>query len=261
MFKEVGDPSKEGKTEKLSRMRIEYLKNYPTLGMAPLSVCPVRSRAALSVMSCSLLFLHAHEVAHIVLGHLDLLKDLFGMGAYEELPVVPLSTRESELRRVLELQADQSAALTSLHIFRRQLHADAGKIEFQDADFLWSIAVESLFVLLHLAMARKGSRSFSTHPSFLARWLNVKLCVDERAEEHGIHRLQLPETRPTPMGQVISWLSANGLIEGGALFPHDAVHAAEQEVFSTWAAIAPYEARLQSYRAGRGNRAVQHVAE
>src|SRR4051794_17964465 len=36
MFKEIGDSSKDEKAATLNAMRIEYLKQYPTLGAAPL---------------------------------------------------------------------------------------------------------------------------------------------------------------------------------------------------------------------------------
>lgn len=259
MFQEIGDPSKDRKADKLNAMRIEYLNKYPTWGMAPLSVCPIRSRAIIRVLSCGLLFLHAHEVGHIVLGHLDLLTDEFGMSVYEELPIGPLSAEESDLRKALELQADQSAALTSLNLFRQQLQKPSDEEEFKNADLLWSIAVESLFVLLELVIARKGIRPSVTHPSSFARWLNVKLNVYERAEEHGIRRLQLPETGPSPMKQVINWLTTNSLTEGGPLFPHNDADSATGELFSTWEAIRPYEGKLEHYRAIRGNRARSHV--
>jgi hypothetical protein len=261
MFQEIGDPSKDRKTDELNAMRIEYLKKYPTWGGAPLSLCPIRSRTAVRAMSCGLLFLHAHEVAHIVLGHLDLLTDEFGMSVYEELPIVPLSAKESDLRKALELQADQSAALMSLHLFREQLQKPSDEEEFKNADLLWSIAVESLFVLLQLVIARKGIRPSLTHPSPFARWLNVKLCVDDEAEEHGIRRLQLPETGPSTMKQVIDWLTTNSLTEGRPLFPHNGAETAIEELFSTWEAVRPYKANLEHYRAIRGNRAVHRVPQ
>jgi hypothetical protein len=196
-----------------------------------------------------------------VLGHLDLLKDVFGMSVYEELPITPLSTRESALRKALELQADQSAALTSLHIFRQQLQNMSEEDQFKNADLLWSIAVESLFVLLQLVMVRKEIRHSSTHPSVFVRWLNVKLCVHDRAEKHGIQHLQLPETGPHTMRQVINWLTTKSLTEGRPLFPHNDAETATEELFSTWEAIKPYEDKLKYYRAFRGNRAVYHVPE
>jgi len=259
MFQEIGDPTKDKKANKLNVMRIEYLKKYPTLGMAPLSVCPIRSRAIIRVIECCLLFLHAHEVAHIVLGHLDLLTDEFGMSVYEELPIVPLSTEESDLRKVLELQADQSAALMSLHLFRQQFEKLSDNEEFKNADLLWSIAVESLFLLLELAMIRKGIRLSVTHPSPLTRWINVKLNVLEQAEEHGIRLLQVPEVGPSPMNQVRNWLITNGLIEGKPLFPGNEADSAMDELYSTWETLEPYQSKLAQYRATRGNRAGNHV--
>jgi hypothetical protein len=259
MFQEIGDPYRDKKAEQLNKMRIEYLRKYTTLGMAPLSVCPIRSHAIIRVIECCLLFLHAHEVAHIVLGHLDLLADEFGMKIYEELPIVPISAKESGLRKVLELQADQSAALTSLHLFRQQLQKSSTEEEFKNADLLWSIAVESLFVLLELAMIKKGIRLSITHPSPFVRWLNVKLNVYEQAEEHGIRPLQLPKTVPSPMQQVINWLTTNKLIEGSPLFSrHNADNAAE-ELFSTWEGIRPYEFQLDYFREMRGNRVRNRV--
>lgn len=259
MFQEIGDPSKDKKAEKLNVMRVEYLKKYPTLGMAPLSVCPIRSRAIIRIIECCLLFLHAHEVAHIVLGHLDLLTDEFGMSVYEELPIVPLSAKESDLRKALELQADQSAALTSLHLFRQQLQKPTAEEEFKNADLLWSIAVESLFVLLELVMIRKGIRLSVTHPSPLTRWLNVKLNVLEQAEEHGIQRLKVPEVGPSPINQVRNWLATNGLTEGRPLFPGNEADSTMRELYSTWEALIPYQGKLEHYRAIRGNRARNHV--
>jgi hypothetical protein len=261
MFQEIGDPSKDGKADKLKAIRIECLNKYPTLGAAPLSVCPIRSRAIVRLIQCGLLFLHAHEIAHIVLGHLDLLTDEFGMSVYEELPIVPLSLKESNLRKALELQADQSAALTSLHLFRQQLEKPSDEEEFKNADLLWSIAVESIFVLLELVIDRKGIRPSVTHPSPFARWLNVKLNVCEQAEEHGIRRLQLSETGLSPMKQVINWLTTNSLTEGRSLFPHNDANSAAGELLSTWEAIRPYEGKLEHYRAIRGNRAVNHVPQ
>lgn len=259
MFQEIGDPTKDRKADKLNAMRIEYLKKYPTLGMAPLSVCPIRSRAIVRVLSCGLLFLHAHEVAHIVLGHLDLLTDEFGMSVYEELPIGPLSAEESDLRKALELQADQSAALTSLHLFRQQFEKHSDNEEFKNADLLWSIAVESLFVLLELVMIRKGIRLSVTHPNPLTRWMNVKLNVLEQAEEHGIRRLQVPEVRPSPMNQVRNWLTTSGLNDGRPLFPGNEADSAMRELYSTWEALRPYQGKLEHYRAIRGNRAQNHV--
>ncbi len=260
MFKEIGDPSKDRKADKLNAMRIEYLKKFPTLGMAPLSVCPIRSRAILRVIECGLLFMHAHEVGHIVLGHLDLLRDQFGMNVYEELPVTTLSVEELKLRRAFELQADQSAALTSLHLFRKQLNEESSDtVEFKDADLLWSIAVESLFLLFELVMIRKGISASITHPGPLTRWMNVKLNVLEQAEEHEIQRLQVPEAGPSPMYQIRNWLINKGLTEGRRLFPKNDAESASRELYSTWETLRPYQAKLEYYRAIRGNRAQNYI--
>ena len=262
MFQEIGDPSKDRRAGEVNEMRVEFLRNYPTQGFAPLSVCPVRSRAILRVIWCANLFLHAHEVAHIVLGHLDLLTDECGTSAYEELPIAAISEEEGDLRRALELQADQSAALTSLHLFRKQLeeHSDSSDEELKDADLLWSIAVESLFVLLELAMVWKGIRGSVTHPSPFTRWLNVKLNVLEQAEEHGIRPLRLPEEGSRPINQVRTWLTTNGLADGRAIFPSNHADISTDELFSTWETILPYESKLEHYRAIRGNRARSRVS-
>ena len=261
MFQEIGDPSKDRRAEELNAMRIEYLKKYPTLGFAPLSVCPIRSRAVVRLISCGLLFLHAHEVAHIVLGHLDLLKDEFGISTYEEFPIASLSVEEGDLRRALELQADQSAALISLHLFRKQFEEHSEDGEFSNADLLWSIAVESLFVLLELVMIRKGIQQSKTHPSPFTRWLNVKLNVLEQAEEHGIRRLQVPEKGENPIKQVRNWLIKSGLADSKSLFPRNEADNAMNELFSTWETLGPYHSRLEQYRASRGNRAVYRVPQ
>lgn len=260
MFQDIGDPSKDSHTEELKALRIEYLKEYPTLGFAPLSVCKTRSRAIIRLISCAHLFLHAHEVAHIVLGHLDLLRDEFGMSTYEELPVAPLSVEEANLRRALELQADQSAALTSLHLFRKQFEEQSDNEEFMNADRLWAIAVESLFMLLQVIMSKKGIRRPMTHPSAFTRWLNVKFNVQERAEEHGIRSLRVPEVGPSVTSEVRDWLTNNGLANDQWLsVDNDIRNKIVDELYSTWEMIAPYEERLERYRALRGNRAVKRV--
>jgi hypothetical protein len=266
MFREIGDPDKDGPLgdpekdaalAEVNVMRVELLRTHPALGMAPLSRCPVRSQAALKIMSCALLFVHAHEVAHIVLGHLDLLRDLFGIATYEELPLASLSAAECELRRALELQADQSAALTSLHMFRQQM-LSAGPNEFADADTLWAIAVESLFALFGLAMSRRRVNALTTHPSPLARWMSVRLSVSERAEEHGIRRLQLLESGAGPMQQVLGWLRTKGLSDAHNLFDRDSP-AATAEMVATWSTLTSHADALARYRAIRGHRARDHV--
>jgi len=255
MFHEIGNPEKDKKAEKLNAMRIEYLKEYPTLGAAPLSLCPVRSSAIIRVIECGLLFLHTHEVAHIILGHIDLLKNEFGISTYEELPIESFTEEECNLRRALELQSDQSAALTSLYLFRKHISRYSENGKFKNADILWSIAVESLFVLFELVMIKKGISRSKTHASPFTRWLNVKVNVLDQAEEHGIKRLELPKKGESAINQVRNWLTTNGLADGKTLFPGNEADNTMDELFSTWEHIKPHEGRLEQYRADRGNRA------
>jgi hypothetical protein len=166
MFPQIGSPEKE--SDELFSMRISFMKQFPTLGFSPLNKCPIRSQAIRRLNSCAQFFIHAHEVAHIVLGHLDLLREHFSVGLYEEIPAMPLSEEEGDVRKALELQADQSAALTTLHLFRANFENDhlAKDNEFSDKDLLWTIAVDMLYLIFEKLTANKGHRKVSlTHPS------------------------------------------------------------------------------------------------
>lgn len=259
MFPVIGDPSKDS-TDKLiefQKVRISYLKKYPTVGTSAPSVCPVRARATMQLIYCFQLFLHAHEVAHIVLGHLDLLKDEFGLTAYEELSVNALSEEEGNIRRALELQADQSAALTSLHLFRANIARKND--EFDDADLLWSIAVEFLFALFALIMIHKGKGVYSTHPSPLVRWISVYLYVTKYSEEHGIDVLKFRDGSSSSIAPIMNWLKRNGFIESSQSFSKIDIEQATNEMYSTWDTLRPYEEKLKHYRLVRGNRVRSHV--
>jgi hypothetical protein len=58
-----------------------------------------------------------HELAHIVLGHLDWLKAQGGEASMIELPTRPMSPTERDHQRVLEADADRQAAMWVLSIF------------------------------------------------------------------------------------------------------------------------------------------------
>jgi hypothetical protein len=211
MFTDIGEPSKEN-----IEMNLEIRKKHPDSVLAGLPRCPIRSAAFEHLSWCSHLWLHAHELAHIVLGHLDLMSSEFGLSVYEELPIIDLSAEESMLRKVLELQADQSAALTSLHLFRRRVESDPRIKGVLDADYLWSIAVEMLLVLFELVSVRKGHRTSNTHPSPMIRWMNVKLNVYEHAIHSGIPNITF-DPEKNVLKQTVNWLETRGLMETGIL--------------------------------------------
>jgi hypothetical protein len=259
MFTTIGDPCKDLNATEANAARLRFIKQHPKSGFAPLSCCSIRSEAILEVIYCCTLFLHAHEVAHIVLGHLDLLKDEHGINVHEELPIVPLSLEEGDLRKAFELQADQSAALTSLHLFRQRIDAQPQDKRVANADLLWAIAVDAIFVLFELAAISKGCSRSLTHPDPFIRWTSVRVCVGERAEEHGIRRLQIPAMESPPIAQIIKWMEFNGFVDQCPLFPFNDVDKAARKLYSTWDGLAPYMKRLEKYRDFRGNRGVHHV--
>lgn len=168
-----------------------------------------------------------------------------------------ISEEEGNIRRALELHADQSAALTSLHLFRANIARK--KDEFNDADLLWSIAVEFLFALFALIMIHKGKGVYSTHPSPFVRWLSVYLCVTKYSVEHGIDILKFRDGSSGSIAPIMNWLKRNGFIENAQPFSKINIEQATNEMYSAFDTLGPYEEKLKFYQSIRGNRVRSHI--
>lgn len=115
---------------------------------------------------CLLDLVFWHEVAHIVLGHVDWLISTFGCRDLAEMAMTALTPDEIAARIALEGDADRQSALWSVSMFdyimdrndhlRYQAKADA----FHDFGYLAS----ALFMMLDGLRSEAGHEGPSTHP-------------------------------------------------------------------------------------------------
>ncbi len=196
MFTSIGNPAAEAAKPKL----IEELRR--PLGMHSLSPQdipndPVRFLAAQHLASCAYLILFMHEVAHLELCHLQLLKDNLGFAEIQEVTAAPLSIEEALLFRTLEWDADNAALMTALKVWRNSFPSklDFSAIAPLGAAGSWFVAAQLLFWVMDFVQPLERRGLLATHPSPDARFVNAivhaKKFVPELGDESRVSELSL----------------------------------------------------------------------
>jgi hypothetical protein len=162
---ERGTPSSFQTQSSHSAIRVTHL-DYP--------VDPVRLRAALHLALNAALFLFIHELTHVSRGHLVLLKTDFARADYTEIPFEPLPVEEAEVRRALELDADEGAATGSFTIWKA-LYTNGAfpALEPLGLEESWTISVVMLFRIMTSMRKPSPNPSTASHPSPDTRLIHI----------------------------------------------------------------------------------------
>jgi hypothetical protein len=215
IFPMIGDPSKERinpDRKKAFQNPIESDHSICTTARPP--NCSIRAHVVAMLLTCAHDFICFHELAHLELCHLDLLRSEFAVSDYVELPLGAISDEEGRMRQGLELQADTGAALTSLVFWRDVLSSKPIEtLHSLDADYLWAISVYSVIFILERARYIRGNKPSITHPTPLQRFVNIFAAVsnENNFRQHGTVPLQ-ESAHGAPFKEVMNWWLEQGLI-------------------------------------------------
>jgi hypothetical protein len=123
----------------------------------------------------ALLFLVFHEISHLKNCHLRLLSEECGTRSFQELPASSLTAAEADLRMLLELDADYSAADMSLQVWRNTWDEKANDaLGSVGADKSWLISVAILFRIMD-GRLKGGPARFTSHPPPLFRFFQIAI--------------------------------------------------------------------------------------
>jgi hypothetical protein len=201
MLVAIGDPSKE----ELEPSVIEALRkpNDPLAQGRYLPRDPARLRAAQHLALGTYLILFFHELAHVELCHLDLLRAEFGVAEHREIASPPWSEADASLLRALEWDADNAALGASLDMWR-QLYAglDYSVLEPLGPVISWYLAAQLLFWVMDFMQPAIGDDRLATHLTPEARMVNARL-VAARLEADFDPRTENEDT------QLIPWVVRN----------------------------------------------------
>lgn len=184
------DILKEGDISRASEL--SYLPN-----------CPIRRNVAERIAECSCLILFFHEATHIRGCHIDLILNEFAVSEYKEFNINPINVEESLLLRALELEADTVALINSLNIWRKlATHTGIHDVPVLGPTRSWLIACELLFWVMSLNHSRSRERQLPSHPSFLTRYLNIRIGKIMQGEDQ-----ELRKALNQPGNTLLPWIS------------------------------------------------------
>lgn len=174
----IGDPSRES----IEPQIIENLR-HPLAPVGPgryLPRDPVRLHAAQQLAMGVYLVLFFHELAHIELCHLGLLRDRLGLREHQEVGAAPLSEEEALLFRTLEWDADNAGLISSLRMWRSLCaNLNYSAIGSLGPARAWFAAAQLLFWVMDLVQAPGRRALWSTHPSPNARLVNAAIVAKD----------------------------------------------------------------------------------
>lgn len=205
MFPSIGNVS----AESIEPQVIENLRRpleqerFPTARYLPRD--PVRMRAAQHLAMCAYMILFFHELAHIELCHLKFLTDELGLPEYQEVTAMPLSEEEALLLRALEWDADNSALMTSLKVWRQTIaNIDYSAIASLGAARSWFVAAQLLFWVMDFIQPPHRRGLLATHPSPNARLVNATMA----AKQYGFVP-ELSDVSNVAEDSLVSWIIKN----------------------------------------------------
>lgn len=206
---------------------------------------PQRVEAAKQLSMAAYLFLFFHELNHVELGHLGFIADRLGFGEYREINAAPVGTEVAAIRRAFELEADLAALYRSLKVWRVVIPMfDDPVIASIDPEESWFLAVELLFWIMEFVQSPGRDRALATHPSPLARRLNVQetmSTVNWVSEMNG----------PSPL---VPWVARNAFSPALTDRPHRSADRAEAELAEDLGRLAALLPALDRYRRFTGER-------
>jgi hypothetical protein len=142
--------------------------------------CEVRREAVGLLAFSAFLFIAYHEAAHITRGHLDFLRDEFGVGVFEELSMSVIEDREAKVRKAFEFDADSASAVISLATWRDLWASELENpaiVKQLDVDDVWLTSIGALFVLFEVLQSHAGRAPAKTHPSPELRYISVGVLI------------------------------------------------------------------------------------
>jgi hypothetical protein len=233
---ECGTPSSFKTQSSDSAIRVTHL-DYP--------VDPVRLRAALHLALNAALFLFIHELAHVSRGHLVLLRTDFARANYTEIPFEPLPVEEAEVRRALELDADEGAATGSFTIWKALYTRGAfPALEPLGLEESWTISIVMLFRIITSMRSSSPDPSTASHPSPDTRLVHIL-----HGATYARSSINL-DTVMSGMDSVKAWWARTGLSSGHV----DASQDVHSELSSLRDVLARNSERLTEYARERSVR-------
>ncbi len=129
-----------------------------------------RFRAAQNLALVSCILVLNHEIGHVVFCHPHLMQTQFNTSVYEEFCLTTASTKENQLRRAFEWEADSYAAVSTyacVHHIRDLLVGLRGL----SMDYILSVSAFMLFLFIHKQIGAKFGSESDSHPAPRDRWL------------------------------------------------------------------------------------------
>jgi hypothetical protein len=171
---------------------------------------------------------------------------------YEEFPIHALSEEEKITRKCLELDADRTAVLTSLRLWREDWSSESNPLRAAfDGDYVWSMSIDSTFLFMEWVSSRKGISTPGTHPSSLQRLANARMAMDG-ADQVGLQSLSQAASERKIIGTVLPWINRNLRPSvKRALFENANGEAEGRELENLLHRLQSFDERLERYRAER----------
>ncbi len=148
----------------------------------------IRQAYARHLVDVSVDFLVAHELTHIINGHLDFIKTRFGTNIYEERNIKAISEDDILTIQTLEMDADCLAVCKGLvnavkrHLGEQSVSEDRKEfyVDFDRTIFNWSLAVLTLTrIMVESSIYRSIDSKVQTHPHPRVRQTMILATVDE----------------------------------------------------------------------------------
>src|ERR1700730_16581756 len=127
-----------------------------------------------------------HELAHITRCHLPFYREQMGKTSYLELPMARLTAEESQLRLLLELDADHIGAANHLIFWRGMYEHFSRRYPIPlSAELCWAISLAMCFFIMHSFDAGTPLLHYPSHPPPMMRYLH--LMNRSLFQEHGMY--------------------------------------------------------------------------
>lgn len=148
----------------------------------------VRQVYARHLVDVAVDFLIAHELTHIINGHLDYIQTRFGTNIYEERNIKTISEDDILTIQTLEMDADSLAVCKGLanavkrHLGEQSVSEDRKEfyVDFDRTIFNWSIAILTLTrIMVESSIYRSIDSKPKTHPHPRIRQTMILATVDE----------------------------------------------------------------------------------
>lgn len=136
-----------------------------------------RWKLAQSATMITQFFLFGHEVGHLIYGHLRYLMAQSSANELVEFPAAALDSNASQIRRVLEFDADMHGSIVSLNWWGRLSEQSDQDLRFgQSTFYMWGFSLGIMFRLMDQFTTQPSVETSSTHPMPDIRFAHCFVC-------------------------------------------------------------------------------------